>query len=60
MYRGNDQTALAPADRGKFVARGGSYASRHDGDEPITATSRRWLARDFRDPVLGFRLVRAQ
>ncbi|HYE12869.1 MAG TPA: bifunctional serine/threonine-protein kinase/formylglycine-generating enzyme family protein [Pyrinomonadaceae bacterium] len=60
MYRGNDRTALAPADRGKFVARGGSYASRPDGDEPITATSRRWLARGFRDPVLGFRLVRAE
>lgn len=60
MYKGNDRTALAPEDRGKMVARGGSFKSRPDGDEPVTVTARRWLPRSFRDPVLGFRLVRAE
>jgi formylglycine-generating enzyme required for sulfatase activity len=60
MYKGNDRTALAPEDRGKMVARGGSFKSRPDGDEPVTVSARRWLARGFRDPVLGFRLVRAE
>ena len=58
MYKGNDRTALQEADRGKMVVRGGSYESRPDGDEPVTATSRRWFPREFRHPVLGFRLVR--
>ncbi|HVF42233.1 MAG TPA: SUMF1/EgtB/PvdO family nonheme iron enzyme, partial [Pyrinomonadaceae bacterium] len=58
MYKGNNLTALSAEDRGKLVVRGGSYESRPDGDEPVTVTSRRWVARDFRSPVLGFRLVR--
>ena len=58
MYNGNDRTALSDADRGKIVVRGGSYESKASGDEPITVTSRRWVARDFRSPVVGFRLVR--
>jgi serine/threonine-protein kinase len=60
MYKGNDKTALDPKDRGKLVIRGGSYGPeyRPDGDKPITATSRAWVARDTRDTHLGFRLVR--
>jgi formylglycine-generating enzyme required for sulfatase activity/serine/threonine protein kinase len=58
MYEGNDKTKLDPADRGKMVVRGGAFASRPDGDEPVTVTSRRWLPHDLRDRVLGFRLVR--
>jgi serine/threonine protein kinase/formylglycine-generating enzyme required for sulfatase activity len=58
MYEGNDRTELDPADRGKVVVRGGSYESRPDGDKPLTATSRIWVARDFRSSTLGFRLVR--
>jgi formylglycine-generating enzyme required for sulfatase activity len=58
MYKGNTLTAMSAADRGKLVVRGGSYESKPDGDEPATATSRRWVAREFRSPVLGFRLVR--
>jgi formylglycine-generating enzyme required for sulfatase activity len=58
MYKGNDRTALSSQDLGKLVVRGGSYESKPDGDEPATVTSRRWVARDFRSPVLGFRLVR--
>ncbi len=60
MYKGNDRTALAPEDRRKMVARGGSYESRPDGDEPVTVTARRWVPRNFRHPVLGFRLVREE
>ena len=59
MYKGNSRTQLEAKDRGKLVVRGGSYESTHAGNEPVTVTSRRWLARDFRSPVLGFRLVRA-
>ena len=59
-YEGNNRTQLSPEDRGKVVVRGGSYANRaDDDDEPIAVTSRRWVARDFRSPQLGFRLVRA-
>ena len=60
MYKGNDRTALGAEDRGKMIARGGSFKSRPDGDEPVTVTARRWLSRNSRDPVLGFRLVRAE
>ncbi len=60
MYKGNDRTALAPEDRGKVGARAGSSTTPPDGDEPVTVTARRWLPRSFRDPVLGFRLVRAE
>jgi formylglycine-generating enzyme required for sulfatase activity len=58
MYKGNNRTVLLPADRGKLVVRGGSFESQPDGDEPVNAMSRRWFAKDFRSPVLGFRLVR--
>ena len=58
MYKGNQLTKLSDEDRGKLVVRGGSYESKPDGDEPVTGTSRRWVAPDFRSPVLGFRLVR--
>ncbi|PYS95395.1 MAG: hypothetical protein DMF65_14225 [Acidobacteria bacterium] len=58
MYKGNDRTTLLDGDRGKIVARGGSYKSQPDGDEPVTVTSRRWLPHDLRDPRVGFRLVR--
>ncbi|HYN83988.1 MAG TPA: SUMF1/EgtB/PvdO family nonheme iron enzyme [Pyrinomonadaceae bacterium] len=59
MYRGNNVLRLAPGDEGKIVVRGGSYQSRPRGDEPVSATARRWVAADKRDPVVGFRLVRA-
>jgi formylglycine-generating enzyme required for sulfatase activity len=58
MYKGNDRTMLSAEDAGKLVVRGGCYESRPDGDEPMTATSRRWVARNFRSPIIGFRLVR--
>lgn len=59
MYAGNDKTRLDPADRGKIIVRGGAFASRPDGEEPVNVTARRWLPHDLRDPRIGFRLVRA-
>lgn len=59
LYKGNDKLKLLASDRGKFVIRGGSFESRADGDKPITATVRTWVAHDTRDTHLGFRLVRA-
>jgi formylglycine-generating enzyme required for sulfatase activity len=59
MYKGNDRTTLKPEDRGKLIVRGGSYKSRPDGDTPVAVTARSWYPRSFRDPALGFRLVRA-
>jgi serine/threonine-protein kinase len=59
MYKGNNRLQLAPDDRGKAVVRGGSYQSTPGGDEPVTATARRWLSKDRKDPVVGFRLVRS-
>ncbi len=58
MYKGNNVLALANDDRDKIVVRGGSFQSSARGDELITATARRWVSRDKRDPTLGFRLVR--
>ncbi|MGI8566206.1 MAG: protein kinase domain-containing protein [Pyrinomonadaceae bacterium] len=58
MYKGNNIMKLQPGDDGKAVVRGGSYQSSADGDEPITVTSRRWIDKEKRDPVVGFRLVR--
>ena len=60
MYKGNDRTTLPAADRGKIVVRGGAYESKPDGDEPINALVRRWVSKDLRNPVLGFRLVRVE
>jgi len=58
MYKGNNIMKLLPGDTGKAVVRGGSYQSSADGTEPITVTARRWIDKDKRDPVVGFRLVR--
>jgi formylglycine-generating enzyme required for sulfatase activity len=60
MYKGNDKTQVPAGERGWVVIRGGSFESRADGDKPITATVRTWVARDTRDTHLGFRLVRAE
>jgi formylglycine-generating enzyme required for sulfatase activity len=60
VYKGNDKTHVRPEERGWFIIRGGSFESAPDGDKPITATVRTWVARDTRDTHLGFRLVRAE
>lgn len=58
MYSGNNLMKLGPGDERKVVVRGGAYQSLPDGDEPITVTARRWVDKEKRDPVVGFRLVR--
>ena len=58
MYKGNNVLGLVAGDKQKAVVRGGSYQSSAQGDEPITATARRWVDKEKRDPVIGFRLVR--
>ncbi|HYO62377.1 MAG TPA: SUMF1/EgtB/PvdO family nonheme iron enzyme, partial [Pyrinomonadaceae bacterium] len=58
MYPGTRRLKLRPEDAGMAVVRGGSYQSSARGDNPVTATTRTWVAKDKRDPVIGFRLVR--
>ncbi|MDQ3650587.1 MAG: bifunctional serine/threonine-protein kinase/formylglycine-generating enzyme family protein [Acidobacteriota bacterium] len=58
MYKGNNVLGLVAGDMQKAVVRGGSYQSSAQGDEPITATARRWVDKEKRDPVIGFRLAR--
>jgi formylglycine-generating enzyme required for sulfatase activity len=60
LYKGNDRMRVTAGERGWYVIRGGSFESRPDGDKPITATVRNWVAPDTRDVHLGFRLVRAE
>lgn len=60
MYKGNKLLRLLAEDENKVVVRGGSYQSSARGDKLITATARTWEPKDKRDPVIGFRLVRAK
>ena len=41
------------------VARGGSYSSQVKGERPLSGTMRDWFAPNYKNPVLGFRLVKA-
>ncbi|HEY0079864.1 MAG TPA: bifunctional serine/threonine-protein kinase/formylglycine-generating enzyme family protein [Pyrinomonadaceae bacterium] len=59
MYKGNNLLRLRTEDESKVVVRGGSYQSSARGDKSISATARTWEPKDKRDPVIGFRLVRA-
>jgi formylglycine-generating enzyme required for sulfatase activity len=59
MYKGNSLLRLRTEDQSKVVVRGGSYQSSARGDKLINATARTWEPKDKRDPVIGFRLVRA-
>lgn len=59
IYKGNNRMKLPSQDAGKAVIRGGSYESKATGDEPISATARRFISKDTKDEHLGFRLVRA-
>ena len=60
MYPGNKKLRLRPEDEGMAVVRGGSYQSSAVGDNPVTATTRTWMPKNKKDPVIGFRLVRAK
>ncbi|CAN5842014.1 hypothetical protein BH18ACI4_BH18ACI4_10380 [soil metagenome] len=60
LYEGNTAGQIPTATREWIVARGGAYKSDpNDRRSPISATYRDWFDPTFRDPSLGFRLVRA-
>jgi len=47
---------LPDVQKGWIVARGGSYSSQAN---KVSATMRDWFAPNYKNPVLGFRLVRS-
>ena len=57
-YKGNTRLRLTSKEESKMVVRGGGHASKADGDEPVSATSRRFAVKEEIDPLIGFRLVR--
>jgi formylglycine-generating enzyme required for sulfatase activity len=58
LYPGN--AAQLPAQHKDWIViRGGCYASPISGDLPISGTLRNWVAPNYRNPVLGFRLARS-
>ena len=57
LYQGNP-TNLPPQHKDWMVIRGGCYASGTKGDLPVSGTLRNWVAPNYKNPVLGFRLVR--
>ena len=58
LYQGNP-TNLPPQHKDWMVIRGGCYASGTKGDLPVSGTLRNWVAPNYKNPVLGFRLVRS-
>jgi serine/threonine-protein kinase len=54
----NNRMIIPKGNENHIVIRGGSSQSQVLGDEAITATARKWVPPDTRDPNLGFRLVR--
>lgn len=58
LYQGNP--AQLPAQHKDWIViRGGCYASPTKGDLPVSGTLRNWVAPNYKNPVLGFRLVRS-
>lgn len=58
LYTGTTQ--IPEANKDWVVIRGGSYLSDpKDPQIPISATYRDWVKPTFKDPILGFRLVRS-
>ncbi len=55
LYPGNP-LKLPDVQKGWMVARGGSYSSQANR---ISATMRDWFAPNYKNPVLGFRLVKS-
>ena len=58
LYQGN-QAQLPVQHKDWIVIRGGCYASPTKGDLPVSGTLRNWVAPNYKNPVLGFRLVRS-
>ena len=58
LYQGNP--AQLPVQHKEWIViRGGCYASPTKGDLPVSGTLRNWVAPNYKNPVLGFRLVRS-
>jgi serine/threonine-protein kinase len=58
VYPGN--SAQLPAQHKDWIViRGGCYASPTKGELPVSGTLRNWVAPNYKNPVLGFRLVRS-
>jgi serine/threonine-protein kinase len=61
LYGGDPDNRLAQF-KDNFVIRGGCYASSVKGafpPGPVSSTMRTWVAPNFKNPFLGFRLVKA-
>ncbi len=58
LYKGNP-AQLPVQHKDWIVIRGGCYASPTKGDLPVSGTLRNWVAPNYKNPVLGFRLIRA-
>src|SRR6266496_3500234 len=57
LYKGNP-AQLPVQHKDWIVIRGGCYASPTKGDLPVSGTLRNWVAPNYKNPVLGFRLIR--
>jgi formylglycine-generating enzyme required for sulfatase activity len=58
LYEGNP-AKLPTQHKDWIVIRGGCYASPTKGDLPVSGTLRNWVVPNYKNPVLGFRLVRS-
>jgi serine/threonine protein kinase len=58
LYKGNS-TQLPTQHKEWIVIRGGCYASPTKGDLPVSGTLRNWVAPNYKNLVLGFRLVKS-
>src|SRR5262249_9883062 len=58
LYQGNPYKPN-PEYREQITIRGGGYASSRAGALQVSGTMREWVNPDYRNPLLGFRLVRS-
>ena len=58
LYKGNP-AQLPPQHKDWIVIRGGCYATPTRGDLPLSGTLRTWFAPNYKNLVLGFRLVKS-
>ena len=58
VYQGN-AAQLPPQLKDWIVVRGGSFQSQSKGDRPVSGTLRDWVAPNYKNITLGFRLVKS-
>ena len=58
LYKGN-AVQLPPEHKDWIIIRGGCYATPAKGDVPLSGTLRNWVAPNYKNQVLGFRLVKS-